>query len=423
MPKRFLVVFTRFFPYGYREPYLLNEITCFAEHFTKVYIFVPIKDGRQNVTLPDNVFVIYFPVKLFLLDRIKSIAFLFRRHFWRELQIQGDLLSRRMQFQDLKNILKFLSEAFTTMKWIRKFSNVNKVPLHKTIFFNTTFDERSMALTMLASRYKVKGIFTRYQSLPEILNQGHNRLQLFRALIMKNMDAVFFSSRHSLLYATERYQYYNESKMFIMRSGVPEVAAPNFEGLELNRIKLISVSFIDKYKRVDAIIDALETIEGVNIEWHHIGDGGNISNINQKAFNRLFSKKNINFRFTGNTTPDGLRDAFLEEKPDLFISLSASEDIPISMLEALSYGVPVMTTKVGGISELIIDAENGFLLSENPTNKEIGDMFHAISSISPDRWIQMRKNAYDTWKREADAARQYQDLCYLFIQMSRNYEK
>ena len=60
---------------------------------------------------------------------------------------------------------------------------------------------------------------------------------------------------------------------------------------------------------------------------------------------------------------------FMEESNvDVFINLSTSEGVPVSIMEAQSYGIPVIATNVGGTGE-IIDKDNGILLSHAPHSK------------------------------------------------------
>jgi len=55
------------------------------------------------------------------------------------------------------------------------------------------------------------------------------------------------------------------------------------------------------------------------------------------------------------------RDKLLRET-DIFVLPSYGEGMPMSILEAMSYSVPVVSTKVGGIPELVRDGETGFLV-------------------------------------------------------------
>ena len=59
---------------------------------------------------------------------------------------------------------------------------------------------------------------------------------------------------------------------------------------------------------------------------------------------------------------------------DVYILPSYNEGLPISILEAMSYGMPIISTPVGGIPE-VVNAENGVLVK--PGN--IDDIYNAIS--------------------------------------------
>ena len=47
---------------------------------------------------------------------------------------------------------------------------------------------------------------------------------------------------------------------------------------------------------------------------------------------------------------------------DVFVLPSYNEGLPVSLLEAMAYGVPVISTRVGGIPELVRDGIDGFLI-------------------------------------------------------------
>ena len=79
----------------------------------------------------------------------------------------------------------------------------------------------------------------------------------------------------------------------------------------------------------------------------------------------------------------------LLNQTDVFILPSYVEGLPISILEALSYGKPVITTPVGGIPEIVTD-ENGFLFNQ-------GDRFEMssiISRILKEPYILKKKSIY-----------------------------
>jgi len=60
---------------------------------------------------------------------------------------------------------------------------------------------------------------------------------------------------------------------------------------------------------------------------------------------------------TGEQKEQVLRDA------SVFVLPSYNEGLPLAILEAMAYGLPVVSTPVGGIPEAVVDGETGFLVS------------------------------------------------------------
>ena len=60
---------------------------------------------------------------------------------------------------------------------------------------------------------------------------------------------------------------------------------------------------------------------------------------------------------------------------DVFVLPSYNEGLPISILEAMSYNLPIISTKVGGIPEILKNEYNGYLI--NP-----GDLIALENAIS-----------------------------------------
>jgi glycosyltransferase involved in cell wall biosynthesis len=90
---------------------------------------------------------------------------------------------------------------------------------------------------------------------------------------------------------------------------------------------------------------------------------------------------------------------------DLFINASSTEGTPVAVMEAISCGIPVAATAVGGNPE-IVSTRNGLLLSANPTPDEIAS---AILSIADDPAVaEKRQGSRSTWQEKYDSKRNFQ---------------
>ena len=68
---------------------------------------------------------------------------------------------------------------------------------------------------------------------------------------------------------------------------------------------------------------------------------------------------------------------------DMFINMSTSEGVPVAIMEAMSFGIPILATDVGCTSEEV-QPQVGELLSPNPTLEEITMMMRKLLSSNYD---------------------------------------
>jgi len=78
---------------------------------------------------------------------------------------------------------------------------------------------------------------------------------------------------------------------------------------------------------------------------------------------------------------DGNKKEKLLNIADAYILPSYNEGLPISILEAMSYSLPVISTKVGGIPEILENGENGYIME--PGDNEA--IYHAVKLLLADK--------------------------------------
>ena len=133
----------------------------------------------------------------------------------------------------------------------------------------------------------------------------------------------------------------------------------------------IIISFVARFsyqKDHDTLFKALSLLEQDqlnNLSINLIGDGDLYDEFVQKSIN-MNLKNSLNF--IGETENIG---KYLNNS-DLFMLISNYEGLPVSIIEALSVGLPIIASDVGGINELVKDKVNGFLVPKNNELKLAG---------------------------------------------------
>lgn len=169
--------------------------------------------------------------------------------------------------------------------------------------------------------------------------------------------------------------------------------------------------FMGRYGERKGIYDLLEVIaqipkEKIYLECHGDGD--------LKKVKTIVKEKNIANVEIGGWISGDEKDKLLD-KSDILILPSYNEGLPMSVLEAQSYGLPVISTNVGGIPEIIEDGVNGFLIQ--PGDKEalrakikilLNDK--ELMKTMSDNAIRIVKEKFESGKVMRDLLNIYRDL-------------
>ncbi|WP_113928344.1 glycosyltransferase [Bacillus sp. P14.5] len=114
-------------------------------------------------------------------------------------------------------------------------------------------------------------------------------------------------------------------------------------------------------KDYKTLIQSITKVEG-DFRVRLVGDGELIGEIKQIVLQLNLSDK-VEFLGKRNDVIDLLRES------DVFILSTNYEGLPISIIEAMSQGLPVVATDVGGVNELIADNKNGYLVRRKDSDQ------------------------------------------------------
>ena len=202
----------------------------------------------------------------------------------------------------------------------------------------------------------------------------------------------------------------------ISKLGTYSNFVPKYDGNN-RKIIIVSCSNIIAIKRLNFLVNVIALINDIRIEWYHFGDGIERKNIEKYAYDKLNNKENIIYRFNGFKKNSEILKFYFENIVDVFINVSSSEGIPISIMEAMSAGIPVIATDVGGNSEIVKNGQNGFLISANSTPSEVSETILRFYNLTEMDISKMRKNAYNTWNEMYNAEKNYSQFVEEIMQL------
>ena len=273
------------------------------------------------------------------------------------------------QFTDLLDVnnieYKFLGdENLTTYKkFFRVFKFFNK--------FNPDIIHvhMDMRYTWLWSLFYKKKILFTIHSQPIRIFDKKSKL-LYKLLNRISVSKTIASETQELL-GIEK----GEIRTIYNPVDIPELNMNLMTKKEQKVIKFVNVARFIKLKNHKLLIEAFEEVVKRNNRVHLtlVGDGDLLEDMK-----RLVKDNNIEkyVTFTGNVKNVG---EILKES-DIFVLSSTTEAFPVSIIEAMSYGLPIISTNVGGIKEVITD--NGILVRSQDKKQMVSAMFTIINDAT-----------------------------------------
>jgi glycosyltransferase involved in cell wall biosynthesis len=167
------------------------------------------------------------------------------------------------------------------------------------------------------------------------------------------------------------------SRMTVIHSGIAD-SPERARGTSSANARIAMVARFSAFKDHDVLVRAFARVDP-SARLMLIGDGPT-----RRATERLVSEFGIADRveFTG----DRNDVAQLLSSVDIFVLASKFDHFPISILEAMRAGLPVIATNVGGIPELVAPGETGLLVAP----RSVEEMTEALAELIDDNPLRVR---------------------------------
>ena len=181
--------------------------------------------------------------------------------------------------------------------------------------------------------------------------------------------------------------------------------------LERKKKSNVNILFMGRLEQRKGIFDLLKTAENliqkhINIKFILCGDGC-VEDLRQRVLEKFPEEF---FDIPGWIT----NKAKVYQQADIYVLPSYNEGLPMSILEACNYGLPIVSTPVGGIPEIIEDGTNGFLVKPGDVKALEERLLRLIES--PELRKKMGRKGYEKVKDKFN-------IDHIVDQISKLYEE
>jgi glycosyltransferase involved in cell wall biosynthesis len=388
-----LILLTSEFPYSKGETFLENEFPFLESAFSSITILTEANSGASRIESEKTETCSFNKPGIF-----ERTSALIHTLFWKEI---GYLLkNKKLTTYTLRTAWYSLSKALALKKTILQFNK--KLNFEETTFYSYWLDEKSLSLALLKKKYPRLKCISRAHGWDVYYERHKDNYLPYRKIILEMLNQTLSISENGRDYLLNHFPHLAE-KIKVSRLGTLALSSIPLQKEE-NSLYVLSISSIIPLKRVNKILEIVSSVANRKIHWTHIGTGPLMEELKTRAI--LKEKQNPNFSFSllGQKSNTEVRQFLSEIYIDLFVNLSETEGIPVSIMEAQSAGIPVLATSVGGVPEIVND-KNGFL-----TEKELSTINFA-EIISDDALLfKKREKSFENWKSNFSAEKNYNDF-------------
>ncbi|MBR5378659.1 MAG: glycosyltransferase [Bacteroidales bacterium] len=397
-----LFVFTDNYPFGMGESFLNSESVFLSKQFGTVHYFPLWKNGEMR-QLPSGSVVekplLNFNPKGNVKLIIKGLFCLSPFFFAVPVFFQEKAWKSKKRFWDFMTSWLLIRAAYASL-------HIN--PQKKTVLYSYWGDRAALLLPLLKKKFDVVTV-ARFHGT-DLYEEACQGYKPFRKWLFMALDMAAPISENGERYLREHYGKDAPRRIKVCRLGVfdhglnPSDGGPVFQ--------IVSCSNLVSVKRVTLLAKAIGTLD-IKVSWLHMGDGPLRSEV--EAVISSFPD-HVEGTLLGAIPNEEVMTYYKEHHIDIFVNVSESEGIPVSIMEAFSFGIPVMATNVGGVYE-IVDDTVGKLLSKDITPQQLAEFITEFYS-NPYRQT-IRDNARQRWMTMSDATRNYTDFCRMLEELAK----
>ncbi len=395
------------YPFMTSEPFLENEMPYLSNAFERVLIFScdPAANFPQTRKLPKN--VVAYPLgtikhrKVFPL--LKGLFAIDKEY---PLKISG--LKRKLY------CAYYRGRYYSIFKKILKIVKKEGISLDDTVIYSFWMTYLAMAAISLKKYALARG----YKNVSVVSRcHGHDIYDEHEATFLgfipyheakiEKLDGVFPCSNNGLEYLQNRFPNHKD-KMATAYLGTIDHGTQQAQP-EGDVFSFVTCSSFYQLKRMKLFAKAFcnAAAKDPSLRWICIGDGDEYEEVKEIVHDRGADE---NVVFVGRIPNSEVITFYRTHYVCYFANVSISEGLPVSIMEAESFGIPICATAVGGVPE-IVNNQNGVLLPKTISEDELSCVLLREAHQPRADYLEKRRLARRTWELTNHAQTTYQKWC------------
>jgi colanic acid/amylovoran biosynthesis glycosyltransferase len=378
MKRQNLILLTKQFPFLQKEQYVAHELKYLAQEFEQVFIYPHDyfgKDENMSFDLPANVKVIHLNKSILPAQKLEVMMSFLGAFFYELMHTHN----REWLTRDIKRLVPIYAAQYALGAGLIRWLKENNVDLNRSVFYSYWFSNSALCLAILKKRNLIRDFVSRAHSL-DLYHEDWGLLNEvilippFRHFKQRYVHTIFSINDHGQLYLKNKFPKLLVKTAYL---GVDDFGLNPNSLQDASKPVVVTCSGFDENKRLHLLGESLSRINKP-VRWIHFGDG-----VMRSEAEASITSSAVEFVVMGQTTNAAIRKFYQENHVDLFVNVSLVEGLPVTIMEALSHGIPALATAVNGTPEAVKDGVTGKLIAPAFTAEEIDA---AIEEMLSDAW-------------------------------------